>query len=252
MLTAMELMGYDALNLGGPEFYFGKEFLEHTRSHVSFPFIASNLLSGGNRLSWTKEYVIKEVGGIRIAILGVLSPDELKQIPAQEQLKGLEISPPQTTLKKLLPEVRGKVDLVILLSQLDAEKTSELVQAVKGIDVAVSSGSDDIFYTKPIDNAIILQTGSMGKTMGLLKITLDEKGSISISERGHVLLDRTVPDHEQVGRLVDTFKETQGQRAAEGAERRRKELMEGLRLSPEEFLERYRKEQTEKSKGEAR
>ena len=51
LLTAMEMMGYDALNLGGPEFFFGKEFLEHTRSHVSFPYIASNLLSGGNPLS---------------------------------------------------------------------------------------------------------------------------------------------------------------------------------------------------------
>ncbi len=49
LLNAMETMGYDALNLGGPEFFFGKEFLEHSRSHVSFPYIASNLLSGGNQ-----------------------------------------------------------------------------------------------------------------------------------------------------------------------------------------------------------
>ena len=49
-LKAMELMGYDALNLGSPELNFGKEFLERTHSQVSFPYIASNLLYGGSRL----------------------------------------------------------------------------------------------------------------------------------------------------------------------------------------------------------
>ncbi len=77
----MERMGYDALNLGGPEFNFGKEFLEQTRSLVSFPYIASNLLYGGSRLPWTREYVIKEVGGIKVAILGILDPDGLAQLP---------------------------------------------------------------------------------------------------------------------------------------------------------------------------
>jgi len=87
-LQAMERMGYDALNLGGPEFIFGKEFLEQTRSRVSFPYIASNLLYGGSRLPWTREYIIKEVGGIKVAILGILDPDGLAQLPDREQVKG--------------------------------------------------------------------------------------------------------------------------------------------------------------------
>ena len=49
-LQAMGLMGYDALNLGSPELIFGREFLERSRSSVPFPYISSNLLSGGGRL----------------------------------------------------------------------------------------------------------------------------------------------------------------------------------------------------------
>ena len=252
LLTAMEMMGYDALNLGGPEFSYGKAFLEHARSHVSFPYIASNLLSGGNPLPWTKEYIIKEVGGSKVAILGVMNPAELAQIPDQERVKGLEVLPPEPALKKLLAEVRGKADLVVLLSRFDVEKTRELVLAVGGIDVAVSSGSDDVFFAKPIENAILLQTGSLGRTMGLLKVALDGNGKIGVIDRRHVRLDHTVPDNEQVARLVQTFNETQVQKAAQASEQRRKELMDGLRLSPEEFMERYRKEQTGSSKGEAR
>lgn len=94
MLNTMELMGYDALNLGSPEFNFGNEFLEQTRSRVSFPYIASNLLYRGGRLPWTREYIIKEVGGIKVAILGVLDPDGLVQLPHQEQVAGLAAIPP--------------------------------------------------------------------------------------------------------------------------------------------------------------
>ncbi|MCX5822118.1 MAG: hypothetical protein NTY86_01055 [Deltaproteobacteria bacterium] len=244
-LQAMELMGYDALNLGSPEFNFGKEFLEHARSHVSFPYIASNLLYGGSRLPWTQEYIIKEVGGIKVAILGILNPDDLAQLPDQEQVKGLEVIPPDAALNRLLPEVRGKADLVILLSRFGAEKTLALVKAVKGVDVAISSGSDDQFLGKAPENTVLLHTLYLGRTMGLVKISLDEKRALSVSERRDVPLDSSVPGNETVARLVEKHKKAQ----AAKLEQTQNEL---LQLSPEEFMERYRKEQTEKGKGEAR
>ena len=240
-LQAMELMGYNALNLGGPEFYFGKEFLEHARSHISFPYIASNLLYGGSRLSWTREYIIK------VAILGIFNPDDLAQLPDQELVKGLEVIPPEAALSRLLPEVRGKADLVILLSQFDVEKTLALVKAVKGVDVAISSTSDDAFYiARPEkETTVLLQTGFLGKSMGLLKLNLDEKGVLSVSERRYVLLDSSVPDNGEIERLVENHKKAQETAKLAITQ---KELMEGLKLSPEEFMERSRKEQPGKTK----
>jgi 5'-nucleotidase len=90
-LKAMGQMGYDALNIGSPELYSGKEFLERTHSQVSFPYISSNLLYGGIRPPWIREYVIKEVGGIKVAILGVLDPEDFKKIPRSEDLTGFEV-----------------------------------------------------------------------------------------------------------------------------------------------------------------
>jgi 5'-nucleotidase/UDP-sugar diphosphatase len=255
-LQAMALMGYDALNLGSPEFMFGKEFLEQTRSRISFPYISSNLLSGGSRIPWTREYLIKEVGGVKVAIFGVLDPDGLARLPGREQVKGLEVIPPEAALKRLLPEVRGKVDLVILLSQLDVENTLALVQAVKGIDVAISSAIDNVFFPPATekDTAVLLQTGSLGKTLGLLKITLDEKRVLRVSEKKYVPLDNSVPGNREIERLAAAFKkahETEQEKFRRAQEEKiRKEQQETLRLSPQEFLERYQKEQT--SKGGAR
>ena len=248
MLKAMERMGYDALNIGSPELQFGNEFLERSRSRVSFPYIASNLLYQGSRLPWIREYIIKEAGGIKVAILGVLNPDDLAQLPNQEQEKGWQVMPPEAALERLLAEVRQKADLVILLSRFGIDKTRELAQTAKGIDVAISSGCDNVFYVKPLEGTILLQRGALGKTMGLLKIALDEKRGLGVTERRYVPLDRSVPDNEEIAELVEEFKKVQATKQAKMKE----ELMEGLKLTPEEFIKRYQKEQAEQKEGEVK
>ena len=260
ILNAMALMGYDALNLGSPEIFFGKEFLEHTRSHVPFPFIASNLLSNGGGLPWAREYVIKEVGGIRVAILGVFDPDDLMQLPSRsrDRLKELEAISPETALSRLIPEVKEKADLVILLSLLSAKKTHALVRAVKGIDVAISAGSDDNIYFAKVPagtsgGTVLLQAEPLGRTLGLVKMVLDEKRSISVGEKRRIPLDSSVPNNGEIARLVEKYKTGQEEKVqqaqkeqAEKARQTEKELMEGLKLTPYEFIERYEREQTEK------
>ena len=130
-------------------------------------------------------------------------------------MKGLEVIPPETALKRLLPEVRGKADLVILLSRFDVNGTIALVKAVKGVDVAISSGSDQIYSAKDPENTVLLQTGALGETLGLLKITLDEKRALSVSDRRHVSLRSSVPGDAEIERLVDEFKKVQKEKAAD-------------------------------------
>lgn len=252
LLNVMELMGYDALNLGGPEFFFGKEFLERTRAHVSFPYIASNLLYNGSRLPWTKEYIIKEAGGIKVAVLGVLNPSDLAQHPNQDRVKELQVMPPEAALNKLLPAVREKADLVVLLSSFGAEETRALAKAVSGVDVAIASGSDDLFFSQTSEKPILLHTSYLGKTVGLLKLTLDEKRTLTVNENRHIKLDGSVPENEQVTRLVEKFKKDKEKKDTEQIEKQHKELIEGLQLSPEEFMERYQREQSEKKRGDVR
>jgi 5'-nucleotidase/UDP-sugar diphosphatase len=246
-LQAMELMGYDALNLGIPELLLGKEFLERTSSQVTFPYIASNLLYGGSRLPWTREYVIKEVGGMKVAILGILDPDDLKS-PPPDDVKGFTVISPKAALDRLLPEVRGKADLVILLSQLGEARTLALVEAARGIGIDVAIFSERNYLVKPPEkNAILLQTWSRGTGVGLVTITLGDKRILSVSERRDVPLDPSVPDNERILWLVETYKR---ERAIK-EEKPNKERMEWLQLTPEEFMKRYRKEQTEQKKGAA-
>ena len=110
--------------------------------------------------------------------------------------------------------------------------------------MSISSGDSSILYGKPSENTvIILNTGTKGRTMGLVTITLDEKRVLSVSERRDVPLDSSVPDNGEILGLVEKHKKAQATKKGESPEKElQKELMEGLQLSPEEFMERYRKE----------
>jgi 2',3'-cyclic-nucleotide 2'-phosphodiesterase (5'-nucleotidase family) len=163
-------------------------------------------------------------------------------------LKGFTVISPGDALDRLLPEVRGKADLVILLSQLGEARTLALVEAARGIDVAVSSRSGSVLKVKPPENAaVILDAGSEGLTMGLVTITLDGKRVLSVSEGRDVPLDLSVPDNKRILGLVETYKKEQ----AIKEEKMEKERMEWLQLTPEEFIKRYRERQTEQKKGAA-
>jgi len=153
---------------------------------------------------------MKEVGGIKVAILGVLDPDDFKKMPGRDDLKGFEVVSPEVALNSLLPEVRGQADLVILLTQfgeLGEKKALALVDVVRGIDVAVFSEKN--YIVPPSKKGItFVHTGTEGKMIGLATITLDDQRRISVRERRSIELDHSIPDHVEMLKLVETYKKS--------------------------------------------
>jgi 2',3'-cyclic-nucleotide 2'-phosphodiesterase (5'-nucleotidase family) len=237
MVKAMNMLKYDVLNIGAPELSFGKDFLEHT--HADYAYVASNLLYEGAKIPWMHPYVVKEAGGIKVAILGILDPDDLKLVTRQDHVEGFEVLPPATVLNSLVPEVRKRVDLVVLLSQLDTDKTSALAESVQGLDVVIAAGENTILNLKPLKNPILLKAAAKGTMLGMVKISLDEKGAIHAEEPRNIDLNNLISDDKEITSLVKEFKEERATRA----ERLKKELLKGLELSPEEFMKKHNEEQ---------
>ena len=239
-LKAMDLMGYDALNLGSSELSFGLDYLQSVSSAISFPFISSNLVYEKGRSSWVKDHIIKNVGGLRVAILGVMSPDALEKALNPQYVEDLKIISPETALKNLLPEVRKKADFVILLSEDGFEATTLLVNKLNGIDLAISCrrkrmGDPDKGGT------LVAHTGSQGKSLGFIQITMGESREIIKHKWKTIKLDESVAEDERIAKLIDDD-------FYEKARKRKKELKqersELLKLSPHEYIEMLRKKQS--------
>lgn len=71
VIELMNLMRFDAMVVGNHEFDFGQDVLKKRISEAKFPVLGANV----EGLDVLKPYVIKELDGIRIAIIGVVTED---------------------------------------------------------------------------------------------------------------------------------------------------------------------------------
>jgi 2',3'-cyclic-nucleotide 2'-phosphodiesterase/3'-nucleotidase len=114
-ILAMNTIGYDAMTPGNHEYNFGLAVLQKARSEAKFPWLSANTYRAGTDETAFPPYLVKEVDGVRVGILGLTTP----AIPNWEDppnFAGLEFRDPVATAKKWVTVLRDRehVDLVVL------------------------------------------------------------------------------------------------------------------------------------------
>jgi 2',3'-cyclic-nucleotide 2'-phosphodiesterase/3'-nucleotidase len=166
MITAMNAMGYDAMTVGNHEYNYGLTVLERCRKEARFPMLSANTYRIGEATPFFKPYIIKDISGIRIAVLGLTTP----AIPGWElpdNYKGLEFRDTVAEARKWIAVLRDqeKVDAVIVdihegfEADLDTGRPNDsafenhawaLLQEVPGIDVLLTGHAHQNIPPRPI------------------------------------------------------------------------------------------------------
>jgi 2',3'-cyclic-nucleotide 2'-phosphodiesterase / 3'-nucleotidase len=75
MMAAMNALRFDAMTLGNHELNYGLRNLEAARSHARFPWLSANTqLTSGSAAKPFEPYIVKEIDGVRVAIIGITTP----------------------------------------------------------------------------------------------------------------------------------------------------------------------------------
>jgi len=137
----MNTIGYDVMAPGNHEFEWHSEDTLRNREASKFPWVCANLVEEKTGKLFTQPYVVREVDGVRIAFFGLIAPlvNDPRYVGAREL--GLKAVDPVETAKNLIPELRQKADIVILLSHLGTTPDVELAEAVPGIDAVLGGHS---------------------------------------------------------------------------------------------------------------
>jgi 5'-nucleotidase/UDP-sugar diphosphatase len=146
----MNLLGYDAIAVGNHEFDKPLAVLDKQRAWAKFPLLAANIYRGNQRLF--EPYRIFERGGYRIAVMG-LTTEDTKKMVLPENVAGIDFRKPADEAAKLLPELRGKADMVIAATHMghypdgrsgvNAPGDVEMARQVKGLDLIVGGHSQN-------------------------------------------------------------------------------------------------------------
>lgn len=177
-IELLNLMAVDVLVVGNHEFDFGLEVLRERVSEAKFPVLGANVEGFKTLLP----YVIREVNGISVAILGVVT-DDTPVATHPRHVAGLTFAKPAETVQYYLPELRRRADLVVVLSHLGYRADRELAAQVPGIDLIVGGHSHTrIDHPTRIGDTLIVQAWEHGKALGVLDLRLE--GGKIVSHKG--------------------------------------------------------------------
>src|SRR5512135_1327173 len=203
-IEVMNAMKFDAMVVGNHEFDFGQEVLWNRISEAGFPVLGANVEGFGA----LEPYVIKEVGGVKVAIIGVVTADTPVSTDPRN-VAGLKFDPPADAVRKYVRQLKGKADIFVVLSHIGYAADRTLAEDVKGIDVIVGGHSHTKLETPvKVGGTVIVQAWEHAKALGVLDLTVDD-GMISGHE-GH--LEEIKPEEGSEDKAVMAIVEKYGDR----------------------------------------
>lgn len=171
ILRAYKQMNIRAVNVTSNELIADNMQLMGALSSEKIDTISSNIVRVSDSKPLLPQYKIISIKGLKVGIIGVTAKLNRTWKFGKDQL---EIKAPDEVLQNLIPEVRGKADIIVLMAYIPKIKIKRFVDSIPQVDYIL--GADGYSYTdEPIlyKNTVISFAGSQGKALGL--ITLEEK-----------------------------------------------------------------------------
>ncbi|MCD6310592.1 MAG: bifunctional metallophosphatase/5'-nucleotidase, partial [Candidatus Eremiobacteraeota bacterium] len=213
VLEFMNYCGYDAMCMGNHEFDWGVEKMGETLKDAKFPILCANVIEEktGKLIPYCKPYVIKNINGVKIGLIGVLTP-VTKKIVKAENIKGYDIEEPADVVNRLVPILRTKgAKLIIVMSHCGLAEDREMAKKIKDVQL-IAGGHSHSFIMKPekVNDILITQCGCKGYYVGKLLLEVDkETGKIVKYNEDYmipVINKEITPDPEMV-EMVAKYRE---------------------------------------------
>ncbi|MEX0380844.1 bifunctional UDP-sugar hydrolase/5'-nucleotidase [Leuconostoc sp. MS02] len=172
---------YDGVTIGNNEgLVLSHEAMNHLYDAANFDVLLSNLKEFPDKTqpNWAKKYkIITTHLGHKIAVLGLTAPYKLTY-PAL----GWEPYDVDDTLDKLLPVLRQKADVVVLLSHLGLP-TDEHLGKKYDIDIIIGAHTHHLLeHGKMVEGTLLAAAGRYGEHVGDISLVISDDGRVLSKE----------------------------------------------------------------------
>lgn len=195
----LNALGFDAMVLGNHEFDRRPAHLAAMLAPARFPILAANVDASAEPelAARLKPYVIREIGGEKIAIVGLTTPVTPRITRDVGRVRFLD---PAESLGKVMAELRAHdINKVVVLSHLGYAEDVALARKVPGIDVIVGGHSHSLLgdaadlgrlgltpagpyptqVPGPDGPVLVVQAWKWGEVLGLLHVRFDTAGRVT-------------------------------------------------------------------------
>jgi len=217
-MLVMNSLKYDAMTVGNHEYNFGLKVLEKAHSEAKFPWLSANTYRKGTEQTAFEPYLVKEVNGVRVGILGLTTPG----IPSwenPENYAGLEFREPVSEAKKWVTVLREKerADVVVIAMHMGLEmdlRTGEvspgqvrnenmavaIAEQVPGVDCILMGHTHREVPATYINGVLLTQADKYADRVARVDIYLKKDARVESVPQWRVMAKsaRTIPIDERI------------------------------------------------------
>ena len=187
VITAMNYMGYDAMTLGNHEFNWGIPTMQTILSQAEFPVLAANVTDADGELVTGAGWTIVERDGVKVAIIGVVTPDVPIWDGGKEGIDGAVFEAANTAVGKAIDEIGDQADVIVvsahmgMYAEFDEEGGSDSAQKILDdnpeIDVLQVAHNHVVVNEKQGD-VVIGGVRNGGRDIARFDLTLDADNNV--------------------------------------------------------------------------
>lgn len=184
VVSLMNKIGYDAMTPGNHDFNYGVDHLKELEAGMNFPLVNATVYHAGAENVF-KPYILKEIAGKTIAIVGVGTPQMVSTIHP-DLIKGYSFEGEQI-LQPIIDEAAEKSDAVILLAHWgygDPMPDSSVLAAMPHVDLVIDGHSCNTYeeITQQAGSALIVSAGSYMNRIGKVELVFNADGTLTCTE----------------------------------------------------------------------
>jgi 2',3'-cyclic-nucleotide 2'-phosphodiesterase / 3'-nucleotidase len=241
MAVAMKALQYDAMALGNHEFNYGLDVLNKFIGEAGFPVLSANVRQAADGAEAFKPFIIKEVCGVKVGILGLVTPG-VSTWERPENVPGLRFDNPVDTARAYVPMMREQgADVVVVSIHSGPDRqpagnvnepatwltdyatwvdrgnlpnenvAAQIAQQIAGVDAILSGHTHQPIPKMMINDVVIMQPNRWGSHLGKATLGVERgEGGWSVVSRDSTLVpvDDSVAVDEEIGAALKSYHDT--------------------------------------------
>ena len=242
-IDLINIIDPDVATLGNHEVDYGLAHLLFLEKCASFPIINANLFVTMNHKRLFQPYIIKEVNGMKVLIIGLLT-DLVIAVARKEKVIGSFVDTEEAAkcVEIICDNYRtDDIDLTVLITHIGIEedrKLASLLHESSGVDIIIGGHSHTFMYEPEVVNGIpIVQAGYGTDQIGRLDLVIDEDANRIVDLKYQLvpINAETAPKDEIMEDLIAQYKEKTDRKYKRVVTRFRRQLTHPSRIRETEM-----------------
>ena len=188
VIAAMNVMGYDAMTVGNHEYNWGVPTLLEILSTAEFPVLSQNILNADGTCLTGTGWTIVERGGIRLAVIGVTTPQIPRWDGGKAGIDDLTYEAPSSAVQRAIAEIGDQADLIMVSAHMGlhaeydernrSDSARKILEENPEVDI-LQVAHQHITVNENVNNVPVGGVRNAGREIARFDITLDENKKVT-------------------------------------------------------------------------